>query len=566
MFVLVVLLTPWVFCVAAGDARCRTSGGHKPLDLTREDADIGILLQDYRSRSAISSSHEANVATVEAFAEVNGAPSNGDLRSASADHDTHPVQGLTNVEHAQDGGRSIGLAELIEQADHTMLLQQLEVAPLRKERKALPVASPLVKHAIGLLDFAGNASFSKANHTMLLQQLEVVPVRKERKASPVASALAKHANELLELPGNASFHQVLDQMDRAIERRLQASMRLQLSLLSFSTAVSKGSVYGIDPIFFVLLGFLVLICAMVAFGCLMYVQGTGKTGGKNMGAERSVVHGSSRHATEHQGLIKLESSRGIDYQARRGGSHNVSARGSSPPLQGRNQPVGWVAKDSHQHQPATSLSSPPSLGAGVLGQTMRTESSDGVTLSMKWDIHPFRQDKDVEITSFQDHGDDEVIMCALLHEHGESCGVLLESFQGSPIAFLQTSNAVNMQGQPAPPQGRKVTVFAASSVSGISDMPVMTVFREPGNDNQTGQPRIIARRVAPLEAKEHDGAAVFEVIMDARGEPTKVVHTDGCVVAEVAPQTGNGFIILHVTFREDMWLGLAGIISARKLA
>jgi len=520
MFVLVVLLTPWVFCVAAGDARCRTSGGHKPLDLTREDADIGILLQDYRSRSAISSSHEANVATVEAFAEVNGAPSNGDLRSASADHDTHPVQGLTNVEHAQDGGRSIGLAELIEQADHTMLLQQLEV----------------------------------------------VPVRKERKASPVASALAKHANELLELPGNASFHQVLDQMDRAIERRLQASMRLQLSLLSFSTAVSKGSVYGIDPIFFVLLGFLVLICAMVAFGCLMYVQGTGKTGGKNMGAERSVVHGSSRHATEHQGLIKLESSRGIDYQARRGGSHNVSARGSSPPLQGRNQPVGWVAKDSHQHQPATSLSSPPSLGAGVLGQTMRTESSDGVTLSMKWDIHPFRQDKDVEITSFQDHGDDEVIMCALLHEHGESCGVLLESFQGSPIAFLQTSNAVNMQGQPAPPQGRKVTVFAASSVSGISDMPVMTVFREPGNDNQTGQPRIIARRVAPLEAKEHDGAAVFEVIMDARGEPTKVVHTDGCVVAEVAPQTGNGFIILHVTFREDMWLGLAGIISARKLA
>jgi len=567
MFVLGVFVVPWLFCVAAGDARCRTSECQKPPEIDREDVDIGILLQDRTATSAMSFPHDADVRTVEAFAEVNDTPSNGDFRSVSADHDAyhhaHPVEGATNVEHAPDRGRSSGPAELIEQADHTMLLQQLEVAPLRKERKSLPVASPLVKHAIGLLDFTGNARFSKADHTMLLQQLEVVPVRRERKALPVVSALAKHDNGLLDLPGNASFHQVLDQMARAIERRLQASMRLRLSLLSFSTADSKSSVDGVDPMVVVFLVALILLPVLVAFGCLMFMQGTSHTGGKGMGAERSVVHGSSGHTTEHQGFIKLESGRDIGYQASRDVSHKVSAPASSPQLQGRNQPGFWGSRDLHQYQFATSPGARPSLGAAALGETVPTDSPEGVAVAIKWDIQPFRQNLDVDIKDFDDQG---VIMRVLMHEIGESCGVLLESLEGRPFAFLQTGTAVNDEGQPAPPQGRKVTVFAASSVAGISDMPVMTVFREHGNDKQTGQPRIVARRVAPLEAEEHDGAAVFEVIMDAKGQPTKVVHTDGCVVAEVAPQNNEGFRILHVTFGEDLWLGLAAIICARKLA
>jgi len=202
-----------------------------------------------------------------------------------------------------------------------------------------------------------------------------------------------------------------------------------------------------------------------------------------------------------------------------------------------------------------------------------TDSPTGVTVAMPWGLQPHRQTMDVDITSVTGTDKDKVLMRALLHEFFDSCGVLLETFQGHPVAFLHTGNAVSEEGKEPPMHDRKVSVFAATSTSSISDTPVMIVYREEGPD---GQPRILARRPpraaalsdvdAAAAAAQGKGAAVFEVILDSSGQPTKVMQMDGCHIAEVVRPKQEGFRVLHITFGEDLWLGLAAVIAGRKLA
>lgn len=388
------------------------------------------------------------------------------------------------------------------------------------------------------------------------------------------------------LNGNSTIQSAVADIAKVVVQHIPRSV--SLLGLNFTQGVSlRGDSGAIDLTILLRLMLIILLPVLVAFGCLIYMiaSSTSSNHGKDAGHE-SAASAAQRASDVLQSPSFGGQSPGfgnpyVGEKGRAAGAsvartHTQAPRSSQDSL---TRPISaGVASAASASALSLASSQAPSIkpsqakksGVNSAPVAEPPDVQAGVTVVMRWDIQPYRQNMDVDITSVNGTGKDKVMMRALLHELWDSCGVLLETFQGYPVAFLHTGKAVGEEGSALfPGESRKVSVFAASSTSSISDTPVMIVHREEGADRK---PRILARR-PPIAASSpqsngsnEKGAAVFEVILDASGQPIKVVQMDGCIVTEVVRPKQDGFRILHITFGEDLWLGLAAVIAGRKLA
>merc|ERR1719454_1085137 len=105
----------------------------------------------------------------------------------------------------------------------------------------------------------------------------------------------------------------------------------------------------------------------------------------------------------------------------------------------------------------TSQTAAPTQPSGIVRQ-FGLKPNDNATVALMGDIEPYRQHLIMDISLVDSFGGRKQIMRAFFNEHGEDCGVLIETTQSSPVAFIHTGLAVSERGEAMVGQ-RTATIF-----------------------------------------------------------------------------------------------------------
>mmetsp|Transcript_84433 Transcript_84433/g.154531 ORF Transcript_84433/g.154531 Transcript_84433/m.154531 type:complete len:349 (+) Transcript_84433:3-1049(+) len=176
----------------------------------------------------------------------------------------------------------------------------------------------------------------------------------------------------------------------------------------------------------------------------------------------------------------------------------------------------------------------------------------GTEVSLNGDILPHRQNTCFDVLLTTPATESELVMRAYIRENEEEChsGILLENCNSQAVCFLHTGGAVACSGE-APPASRNVLLMGPDS-----DIPIASLTREDGR-------RVLARCWEGTCGRA-EGSVLFEVLLDSQELPISILHVDGRVMAKITAAQGK--LLVKATVCEDIWLAVAGVVAARKLA
>lgn len=188
----------------------------------------------------------------------------------------------------------------------------------------------------------------------------------------------------------------------------------------------------------------------------------------------------------------------------------------------------------------------------VLCPALIVQQTEGVTLLINGAILPYQQEEVLEVNKI-DH-EKGVIVRVFISESGRDSGILLESVLRFPIAFINTSNAVNAKGMRSPVENRHVSISRASPIGGgePSASTFAVVHREPSG-------KFIVRRGASAS-----GPVLQYVTLSGRAG--SVQDASGRQMASVESPHGPGVsLTIHVVAGVDAGMCLCSVIAAAKL-
>lgn len=215
---------------------------------------------------------------------------------------------------------------------------------------------------------------------------------------------------------------------------------------------------------------------------------------------------------------------------------------------------------------APSTLSPPgtatSIPQDVLCPNLIARRGEGLTLKMACRgggrLGPHPQEEVLEVTD----PSAGPMMHAYVRESGANPGILVETAQHCPIAFVGTSGAVREKSA----QGRWIDIRRATANGWDTSQPPYIVAAGP-SDNPTlaedpdADPQLLYVMRREVEAGRHE--VVLLIHVDAQGHIDSICGPSGAVVASVAEEGGSQRLRVHSG--TDAALVFCAVMAVQKL-
>lgn len=204
-----------------------------------------------------------------------------------------------------------------------------------------------------------------------------------------------------------------------------------------------------------------------------------------------------------------------------------------------------------------------SMGSGsALCTQLIVQTQQGVTLLVNGSFEPYQQEEVIDVSNTS-RISSEVVLRIFMSEAGKDSGILLESPQRFPIAFLHTGSAVGPKDAPkeSPSVQQKKQVL-------ISRASCLTARTGVKNDNYFGLVRPLEGSAVVMTRGGEPGGPVLLTVNARVGTcEMSVADATGQIIASVQPrrQSQQPQHILHVQYDVDVAMVLCAVIAAVKL-
>lgn len=219
----------------------------------------------------------------------------------------------------------------------------------------------------------------------------------------------------------------------------------------------------------------------------------------------------------------------------------------------------WSFFDTAAGGPSMSRESAESNFEAPLCPELVVQQTKGMTLGIAGAIQNSRQNDMIYVHKCDDKGDlHQMLVEIKMAEHGENCGIYLESSFGFPIAFLNTKYASDSDKKRSA-EARKVTIYKSAGDSwDVSEATVFAVV-QPVSTTQIDVKKIMS-----------DGRGrqlMLRLVYEENRRSATVLDINGTFVARVRFPDSAEVQTTYITmdFGADAGLLLSAVIASSKL-